>query len=170
MIRLLYCFTVLRKTYVPGHSFYRVKSFQHCIFVLTFVGSVLSNMFFKVQAWGPRFTSCRKHSTWDLHIVPRRLSYIPSCHLHWPIRCDEKLKTLIEKLNETKIQLVHAQSKGSHTFSVNVEEVRVWFSFCIWKQVGQLWKHVEYFSTLFHSTFKTSGSDTDGGWPVLPDT
>lgn len=71
----------------------KVKSLQQCIFVLTFVSSVLSNMFFKVQAWGPWFTSCWKHSSWDLHVTPKRHSYIPSHHLYCWISLSENLNT-----------------------------------------------------------------------------
>lgn len=73
-------------------------------------------MFFKVQAWGPWFTSCWKRSTWDLHVVPRR-ALIPTI---LPSATNEYVVMKIWKYSlKFKIySCFHAQSKGSNTFQL----------------------------------------------------
>lgn len=82
----------------PPCSFCTFKSLQQCILVLTFVSSVLSNMFFKVRAWGPWFTSCWKHSSCNFHITPKRHSYIPSYHLYCWISLNKKLTYTVSNM------------------------------------------------------------------------
>lgn len=114
----------------PSPCFCKVKSLQQCIFVLTFVSSVLSNMCFKVQAWGLWFTSCWKHSSWDLHITPKRLSYIPSYHLHCWISLNENLNTQFQICTFFAVFLKYKFScwarKHQHIMvSINTDKARV---------------------------------------------
>lgn len=107
-----------------------VKSLKPCIFVLTFVSSVLSNVFFEVQAWVSWFTSCWRHSSWDLSITPKRLFYIPSYHLYCWISFNKNLNTQFQMCTFFAVFLKYNFSywarEHQNMASVNTDREIIW--------------------------------------------
>lgn len=145
---------------MPVHFFYSLKSFQHCIFVLTFVGSVLSSFFkYRLEDHGLHPVGNTPPGTCILSPGGSHTYHLAVCTDKYLAM--KKLNMLIEIEIQQKYSYFTLSQKAATRFQLTLRKLGSPFVFESRLDNGENVPGILVLYSVTH--FKSSSSDPDGG-------